>query len=149
MREMPRMMMVICIVVAASAATFAQAGADQSTSSKSAEKVPVMDGGAGPCSLELTVLGPDSKPVYAATVKVHLSYGFAGMRRLDLQAGTNSDGKVKFTGLPAKVKHPPAEFDASKEELSGVATYDPETECEARHDINLAKPKPGDSTAAQ
>jgi hypothetical protein len=66
------------------------------------EKVPIIEGGAGPCSLELTVVGADGKPVYAATVKVHIAYGFGGMRKLDLEAGTNSDGKVKFAGLPAR-----------------------------------------------
>ncbi|MGC2196340.1 MAG: hypothetical protein WA628_16835 [Terriglobales bacterium] len=100
-----------------------------------------MDGGAGPCSLELAVTDASGKPVYAATVKVHVAYGFGGMRRLDLEAGTNSDGKVKFTGLPARVHHPPLEFHASKDELVGVMTYDPSAECEAKHGITVAKPK--------
>jgi hypothetical protein len=105
------------------------------------EKVPVMDGGAGPCSLELTVIGADGKPAYAATVKVHIAYGVGGIRRLDLEAGTNSDGKVKFTGLPAKVHRPPLEFHASKDDFEGVATYDPSTECQGKHDLTLEKSK--------
>ncbi len=100
-----------------------------------------MDGSAGPCSLDLTVTGTDAKPAYAAIIKVHIAYGFAGIRRLDLEAGTNSDGKVKFTGLPARVHRPPLEFNASKDDLSGTATYDPFAECQAKHDITLAKPK--------
>jgi hypothetical protein len=104
------------------------------------EKVPVMDGGAGPCSLELTVLDGDGKAIYAATVKVHIAYGFGGIRRLDLEAGTNSNGKVRFTGLPARVHRPPLEFHASKDQLEGVATYDPSAECQARHDVTLTKP---------
>jgi len=103
---------------------------------------PVMDGGAGPCSLELTVLGTDDKPVYDATVKVHITYGFGGFHHLDLQAGTNSDGKLKFTGLPAKVHNPPLEFDAAKDQLEGTVTYDPSAECQAKHDVKLEKPKP-------
>ncbi len=105
------------------------------------EQVPVIQGSAGPCSLELTVMGADGKPVYAATVKVHIKYGFGGMRRLDLEAGTNSDGKVKFAGLPAKVQRPPLEFHASKEMFEGVASFDPSTECQAKHDITLKKSK--------
>ena len=105
------------------------------------QRVPVMDGDAGPCSLELTVNGIDGKPAYAATIKVHIAYGFAGIRRLDLEAGTNSEGKVKFTGLPARVHRPPLEFNASKDDLSGTATYDPSAECAAKHDIALTKPK--------
>ena len=101
-----------------------------------------MDGGAGPCSLELTVFGADDKPVYNATVKVHITYGFGGFHHLDLQAGTNSDGKVKFTALPAKVHNPPLEFDAAKDQLEGTVTYDPSAECQAKHDVKLEKPKP-------
>ncbi len=104
-----------------------------------------MDGGAGPCSVELTVLGADSKPVYDATVKVHIAYGFAGAHRLDLQAGTNADGKVKFTGLPSRVHRPPLEFQASKSELEATLDYDPTTECSANHEITLQKPKPAES----
>jgi hypothetical protein len=105
------------------------------------EKIPVMDGGAGPCSLELTITSIDGKPVYAATVKVHIAYGFGGVRRLDLEAGTNSDGKVKFTGLPARVRRPPLEFQASKDGLTGVVTYDPLAQCQANHGITLRKSK--------
>jgi len=105
------------------------------------EKVPVIDGGAGSCSVELTVKGTDGKPVYAATVKVHVKYGFGGMRRLDLEAGTNSDGKVKFTGLPARVQRPPLEFHGTKDEFEGLASFDPSTECQAKREIALEKPK--------
>jgi hypothetical protein len=112
-------------------------------SSSEKDKVPVIDGGAGPCSLDLTVLGPDGKPVYAATVKVHIAYGFGGFHKLDLQAGTNQDGKVRFTGLPDRVKRPPLEFHASKDALEGVATDDPTTECQAKHEVKLEKPSAG------
>ena len=98
-----------------------------------------MDGGAGPCSLDLTVLGPDGKPVYAATVKVHIAYGFGGFHKLDLQAGTNADGKVRFIGLPDRVKRPPLEFQASKDTLEAIATDDPTTECQAKHEVRLVK----------
>jgi hypothetical protein len=108
------------------------------------EQVPIIQGGAGPCSLELTVRGADGKPVYAATVKVHIKYGFGGMRRLDLEAGTNSDGKVKFAGLPDRVQRLPLEFHASKDDFMGTGLFDPSTECQARHDITLEKSKAPD-----
>lgn len=142
---MKRSAIVICLILAVAQCRDGQAGAQGAAPNS----VPVMNGGAGPCSVELTVTGPDNKPVYAATVKVHLAYGFGGMRRLDLEAGTNSDGKVKFTGLPAKLKRPPAEFNATKDDLTGVASYDPASECEAKHNINLAKSKPGDVSSPQ
>jgi len=100
-----------------------------------------MDGGAGPCSVDLTLTDTDAKPVYAATIKVHIAYGFAGIRRLDLEAGTNSDGKVKFIGLPRRVHQSPLEFRASKDDLQGISTVDPSSECQASRTISLAKPK--------
>jgi len=104
------------------------------------QPVPAIDGGLGRCSLELTVTTPDGKPAGAAMVKVHIAYGFGGFHKLDLEAGTNSDGKVKFTGLPFTVRRPPLEFHASKDQLEGAATYDPATACHATRDIKLAKP---------
>jgi hypothetical protein len=107
-------------------------------SASEAHKVPVIDGAAGSCSMDLTVTA-DGKPVYAAKVKVHIAYGFGSMRKLDLEASTNVDGKVKFTGIPAKVRRSTLEFEATKDQLSGTLTYDPGTECQAKHNIGLEK----------
>src|SRR5438105_4899742 len=70
---------------------------------ESSQQVPIMDGEAGPCSLELTVTGPDGKPVYAAKVNVHMAYGFGGIRRLDLE-GRNQlrrKAEVHRTSIPS------------------------------------------------
>src|ERR1035438_3699813 len=76
-KHMNRMIRVLCsILVAVPLLSRAQAPAPSET-------VPVIQGGVGRCSLDLTVLGADGKPVYAATVRVHVKYGFGGMRRLD------------------------------------------------------------------
>lgn len=117
-------------------------GQSQNSSDKKSGNMAVVDGGAGPCSIELTVLGPDTKPVYNASVKVHVSYGFGGFHRLDLQAGTNTDGKAKFTGLPTRVHRPPLEVDATKDDLSGTITFDPATQCQATQPITLQKTPP-------
>lgn len=127
---------------AVSAAQSNEKAPSREQQAQAAAQVPVMDGGAGPCSVELTVLGSDGKPIYDATVKVRIAYGFAGTRRLDLQAGTNADGKVKFTGIPARVHRPPLEFNATKDQLEGSVVYDPTSECQAKHDLTLKKPKP-------
>ena len=132
-------MVVVCACLLCGKISFPTHAAAAETS----QQVPIMDGEAGPCSLELTVTGPDGKPVYAAKVKVHMAYGFGGIRRLDLEGGTNSDGKLKFTGLPSRVHRPPLEFHASKDDLEGVASYDPSAECQGKHDITISKPKPG------
>ena len=106
---------------------------------QSAEKPAVVDAGLGPCSLEITVVGPDSKPVYAAKVTVHIAYRFGGFHKLDLEVGTDSEGRAKFTGLPARVRRPPLEFDATKDDLSGTLNYDPATKCVAKEQIALEK----------
>jgi len=56
--------------------------------------------------------------VNAADVKVHIEYGFGGFRRLDLEAYTNADGQLKFTGLPAKVRNPPLAFEGARFNLA-------------------------------
>ena len=91
--------------------------------------------------MELTITA-DSKPVYAATVKVHIAYGFGGLHKLDLEASTNVDGKVKFAGLPSKVRRQTLEFNATKDQLAGTMSYDPASECKAVHTITLEKAKP-------
>jgi len=108
---------------------------------QSAPEVPVMDGAAGPCAVQITVTTADGNPVFDAEVKVHIAYRFGGFHKLDLEAGTNAQGKVKFVGLPARVRRPPLEFQASKDQLAGVLTYDPATECQATRSITLEKPK--------
>jgi hypothetical protein len=108
------------------------------------QAIPAIDAGLGPCSLELTITAKDSKPVGAADVRVHIAYGFGGFHKLDLEAGTNSDGKVKFTGLPSRVRRPPLEFRATKDQLVGVAMYDPASECQGKHDIVLEPEKPAE-----
>jgi len=110
--------------------------------SQSPEKPATVDGGLGRCSLEVTVIGPDSKAVYAATVTVHIAYGFGGFHKLDLEVGTNAEGKAKFTGLPSRVRRPPLEFAATKDDLSGTLDYDPATQCVAMQKITLQKTPP-------
>jgi len=92
-------------------------------------QVPVMDGEAGPCSVAFNVTDEKGAPVYAARIKVHIEYGFAGVRRLDLEAATNVDGKTQFKGLPQKVKGKILTFAASQGKREGSAVYDPATNC--------------------
>jgi hypothetical protein len=105
------------------------------------EDIPVTDGTSGPCSIEFTVTDSDGKPVYAARIDVHLAYGAFGAHKLDMGVYTNAQGKARFTGIPIKVRKPPIEFNAKKDDLVGVATMDPTTECQAKHDIVMDKRK--------
>lgn len=105
------------------------------------QDIPNTDAQSGPCSIELSVTGPDGKPVYAARIDYHAAYGAFGAHKLDMGVYTNADGKAKFSGIPAKVKKPPIEFNAKKDDMVGVATMDPATECQAKHDIVMDKRK--------
>jgi hypothetical protein len=78
------------VAVFVSVLSFAPAHAQQTPDP---HQVPVMDGEAGPCSVGFTVIDVKGAPVYDARIRVHIAYGFAGVRRLDLEAATNVDGK--------------------------------------------------------
>jgi hypothetical protein len=101
--------------------------------------VPVVDAGVGQCSADFTITDTDNKPIYAAKVKVHISYGFAGARRLDLEVGTSVDGKARFTTLPDRLKHG-LFFEASEGERTGSAFDDVNKTCQAQFTIALRKP---------
>jgi len=92
-------------------------------------QVPVMDGEAGPCSVAFTVTDAKGAPVYDARIRVHIAYGFAGVKRLDLEAATNVDGKTQIKGLPEKVKGGTLNFRATQGKREGSATYDPAKNC--------------------
>jgi hypothetical protein len=116
--------------------------AAQKNASEQAEAhaVPVLDGGIGPCTADITVTDANGAPVYAATIKVHIAYGFANARKLDLQLGTNVDGKARFTGLPDKIKHG-FYFRASEGDRSGEAFDDPTNTCKSQLPITIRKPE--------
>jgi len=101
----------------------------------------VMDGAAGPCTADFNVTTPDGKPLFATLINVHMAYGFGGFHKLDMGVYTNHEGVGRFTGLPVKVKNPPLEFRASKDQLVGMATVDPFLDCHAKHDIVMDAPK--------
>ncbi len=106
--------------------------------------VPVVDGSIGPCSVAFTVKDQSGSPVYNSRIRVHIAYGI--FHKMDLEVGTNMDGKARFNGLPNRVKRPPLEFWATKDDLEGSATYDPGTEaCTSVKAITISKP-PADSS---
>jgi len=106
------------------------------------DEIPVTDAQAGLCLIDLTVTGPDAQPIFAARINYQTAYGFMGAHKLDMTVYTNAQGKARFTGIPARVRKPPIEFHADKSGMVGVATMDPASECQARHDIVMAKAKP-------
>ena len=72
--------------------------------------VPFVDAGLGPCTVDFVVEGRKYQPLYNAQIQVQFEYGLWGLKRMNLQVGTNGDGKGRFTGLPAKLRKPPLDF---------------------------------------
>jgi hypothetical protein len=105
-------------------------------SAQQAQDVPKIDGGVGACRADFTVRDGEKKPIYNAQISVQLRYGFINMRKTDLQVGTNSDGKARFTGLPNFPKKPLA-FHIKSGTVSKTVTDDPETNCNAVYDVVL------------
>ncbi len=138
LRTLSSIVLAVATACMAGPAIAQQSASAPKAGSGSPQPVQTIDGGAGPCSVTLTATA-DSKPVVAADVKVHIEYGFAGIRRLDLEAYTGNDGKVQFTGVPSRVHNPPLVFKASKDSLAGTAVYNPESECKAEHEIVLLR----------
>ena len=114
-----------CLAVLVSIGAFVPAHAQ----TPDPHQVPVMDGEAGPCSVAFAVTDAKGAPVYDARIRVHIAYGFAGVRKLDLEAATNVDGKTQFKGLPEKVKGGTLMFRASQGKREGSAIYDPAKNC--------------------
>jgi hypothetical protein len=105
---------------------------------QSPHDVPSIDAGAGPCTADMTVTDAGGKPVYAATIRVHIAYGFMGVRKMDLEIGTNVDGKARFLGLPDKLNKT-LYFQASKGSSKGAAFDNPAKHCHSQHSIVLEK----------
>jgi hypothetical protein len=101
----------------------------------------VMDGAAGPCAIDLNVINTAGKPIASALISVHVAYGFGGFHKLDMSVYSSPEGKARFTGIPAKPKNAPLQFYAKKDKLMGVASMNPATECQAKHDIVMDLPK--------
>jgi hypothetical protein len=106
------------------------------TSSTPPAAIPVVDAEMGPCSVEFTVTDPSFKPVQDAKVRVRINYGFMGVRRLDLEAATNADGKARFVGLPNNLKRA-LYFYAEQGKLRGTAVNDAALRCKASHVLTM------------
>jgi hypothetical protein len=101
-----------------------------------APEVPFENGGIGPCRTDFTVKDGAGKPLYNAKINVVLKYGFMNLRKTELEVGTNSDGKARFTGLPNFPKKPLA-FHIKSGTVSRTVTDDPRTDCNATFAVTL------------
>jgi hypothetical protein len=89
----------------------------------------------GSCSADFTVKDADGKPVFDALVHVRLRYGFAGVKRADLEVGTSSQGRARIEGLPDKAK--PMTYAITKDDKKTEVAQDVSTTCRATFDVVL------------
>lgn len=95
----------------------------------------VISGRLGPCAADFTVTDAAGKPIYAAIVHVRIRYGFMSVKRMDLEVGTNSEGKARVEGLPEKAR--PLSYDITKDMLKGSAQQDLAMNCKATYTVAL------------
>lgn len=100
-------------------------------------EVPVVDGKVGSCKADFTVKDEAGKPIYNATIKVTLKYGLFNKRRMDLEIGTNSDGKARIIGLPDSPRKP-LEFQIKSGTITKSVEDDPYTNCTAVYEVTLS-----------
>ena len=89
----------------------------------------------GGCAADFTVRDADDQPVYAAIVHVRIRYGFLGIKRMDLEVGTDSVGKARVEGLPDTVK--PLTFDIRKGDKKALAEQTHLSDCQATYEVSL------------
>ncbi len=97
-----------------------------------------VDAGLGSCTADFIITDEDGKPVYAANIRVHITYGFMNLHKFDLQVGTNADGKARFIGLPETSKQG-FFFRASEGDREGSAFDNPSKTCKTQFTIVLRK----------
>jgi DNA-binding beta-propeller fold protein YncE len=109
--------------------------APASQESRATSNLAVISARLGPCSADFTVTDAAGVPVYAATVHVRIRYGLMSLKRMDLEVGTNSDGKARVEGLPEKAK--PLTYDVKKGDLTATINQDVSTNCQGTYPVIL------------
>jgi hypothetical protein len=92
----------------------------------------------GACTADFKVTDAQDKPVYDAKVHVLIRYGFMPKRKTELEAATDANGQVKFTGMPSEAKRDIV-FDVRKDSLTKNVPYDPAANCHAYFEVKLGK----------
>ena len=99
-------------------------------------EIPVLDADqGGDCSTDFTVVDADGQPIYGALIHVKMRYGFLGIKRADLEVGTNSDGKARIVGLSDGAR--PLVYHISKGERETTEEQDVKLACRAAFNTTL------------
>ena len=77
----------------------------------------------------------DDQPIYAAIIHVRIRYGFLGIKRMDLEVGTDSAGQARVEGLPDKIK--PLTYDIQKGDKEAIVEQTHLSDCQASYEVSL------------
>lgn len=111
---------------------FPLSGNSQSTAAASSE----ISADLGSCSALIAVTDNNSKPLYGAKINTRVQYGLLGVKKLDLEAFTGADGKVKIVNLPDTLKKP-MYIHITKDEKEETVEFKPSLRCHATFDVQL------------
>ncbi|MSO30395.1 MAG: hypothetical protein EXQ48_05535 [Acidobacteria bacterium] len=98
-------------------------------------EVAVLKAGLGSCSADFIVKDAAGAAVYGAAIHVRVRYGAFGVKRSDLEVGTNSNGEARIEGLPDKAR--PLVYDVAKAGKKATAEQNVATTCAAKHTLTL------------
>jgi hypothetical protein len=98
-------------------------------------ELPVLDAKLGGCTAEFTVKNAAGAPVSPALIHVQVRYGPLNVKRMDLEIGTNFDGKARVVGLPDKARR--MTWDITKDDKKTVVDQDVEKTCQGKFDVTL------------
>jgi hypothetical protein len=100
-----------------------------------APELPVLDAKLGGCTADFTVKNAAGAPVYPALIHVQVRYGPLNVKRMDLEVGTNVEGKARVTGLPDKARR--MTWDITKDDKKTVVDQDVEKTCQGKFEVTL------------
>ena len=124
-------LLVMIVAVIALTAALAQQPATESPEPDLA----VISARLGECAADFIVTDAEGQPVYAAIVHVRIRYGFLGIKRVDLEVGTDSAGRARVAGLPDKIK--PLTYDIQKADKTAVVEQTHLSDCQATYEVSL------------
>src|SRR6185369_5806733 len=101
-----------------------------------AADAPKISADLGSCSADFHVVDVAGKPIYNARVHTLIRSGAFGMRKLDLEIRTDSDGKASIINLP-EVSKRPIMFEVSNGTLTNSVAFEPDKQCRAKYEVSL------------
>ena len=111
------------------------ASAPAAAPAQAVPELPVLDARLGGCSADFLVKNADGAPIYLALIHVRVRYGALGIKRMDLEVGTNSDGKARVKGLPDKARL--MTWDITKDDKKTVVDQDVKKTCQGKFEVTL------------